>query len=188
MKKDEFQRDLRALLVRIPKEEQIEIMKDLEEYFENGKLDGKTEEQITASLDSPKNMAKELLVSYRLEKAEATATTGTIFRAVWAIIGLGFFNLIIVLGPFLCLVGVLLGGWTASVGFIAAPLLVLANIVIFPGIFEWFDIFASIAFCGIGLFVAIGMFTATKVLMNGFVRYLKFNTKLVKGGLTHVER
>jgi len=41
----------------------------------------------------------------------------------------------------------------------------------------------SLALCGIGLFIAIGMFFATKAVTSGFVRYLKFNMALVKGGL-----
>jgi uncharacterized membrane protein len=37
--------------------------------------------------------------------------------------------------------------------------------------------------CGIGIFIAIGMFAATNALTKGFIRYLKFNASLVKGGL-----
>jgi len=38
---------------------------------------------------------------------------------------------------------------------------------------------------GLGLFIAIGMFFATRGFINGFVRYLQFNVKLVKGGMKH---
>jgi uncharacterized membrane protein len=53
------------------------------------------------------------------------------------------------------------------------------------GAFQLFDLFVSLALCGIGIFIGIGMFIATKALMKGFIRYLQFNVSLVKGGLKH---
>ena len=63
------------------------------------------EEQIAGALGSPSQIAKEILATYHLEKVENTASAGNIMRAAWAVIGLGFFNLVIVLGPFIALVG-----------------------------------------------------------------------------------
>jgi len=124
-----------------------------------------------------------MLASYHIEKVETTATTGNVFRAVWAVIGLGFFNLVIVLGPFIALIGIIFSGWVAGISFVASPLLVLFDRIIHPGPFEFFSLFFSLALAGLGLFIVIGMYFVTRVLINGFVRYLKFNTKLVKGGL-----
>src|SRR5699024_5097157 len=126
-----------------------------------------------------------MLASYHLEKVETTATTGNILRAVWAVIGLGFFNLVIVLGPFIAIAGLVFGGWTVSVSFAASPLLVLVNAIIYPGTFALFDLFISLLLAGLGLFLAIGMFFATRGIINGFVRYLKFNVRIVKGGMKH---
>ncbi|WP_141432116.1 HAAS signaling domain-containing protein [Bacillus sp. 03113] len=183
MTREQFLKQLNSSLNRLSAEERQDILLDYEEHFTIGLEEGKTEKEIADSLGSPNQIAKELLASYHLEKVEATATTGNIFRAIWAVIGLSFFNLVIVLGPFIALAGAIIGGWAASVGLVASPLLVLISAVINPGTFEFFDIFASIMFCGIGLFIAIGMYFATKAVVNGFVRYLKFNAALVKGGL-----
>ncbi|HEY4554479.1 MAG TPA: DUF1700 domain-containing protein, partial [Bacillaceae bacterium] len=142
-----------------------------------------TEEKIAASLGSPQQIAKELVASYHLEKVETTASAGNIMRAVWAVIGLGFFNLVIVLGPFIALLGIVFAGWATGVSFVVSPLLVLGSAVIFPGSFVAFDLFFSLALAGIGIFIGIGMFIATRALMTGFIRYLKFNARLVKGGL-----
>ncbi len=149
------------------------------------RLDQSLKRLPAASLGSPDKIAKELLASYHLEKVEATATTGNMFRAVWAVIGLGFFNLVIVLGPFIALAGVVLAGWTSSVAFIVSPLLVLINLLLYPETFAFFDLFFSMMLSGLGLFIAIGMFFATRGFINGFVRYLQFNVKLVKGGMKH---
>ncbi|WP_438349819.1 HAAS signaling domain-containing protein [Paenibacillus sp. FA6] len=187
MNKEKFLKELKSTLTRLPINDRQEILQDYEEYFTNGLLDGKSEEQIATSLGSPKNIGKELSATYHLEKAKTTVTTGNIMRAMWALIGLGFFNLIIVLGPFIAILAVIIAGWVAGIGFIAAPLLVLLNIIIYPSTFEYFDLFSSVALCGLGFFIAIGMLFATKSLMNGFVCYMKFNMKLVKGGLKHAE-
>lgn len=185
MNKEHFIKKLRAATSKLPKDEQLEILQDYEEYFANGLLDGKAEEQISASLGSPKSIGKELSAMYQIEQVETNATIGNFMRAMWTVIGLGFFNLVIVLGPFLFLASLVLTGWVAGIGFIAAPLLVLVNVVIYPETFELFDLFSSLAFCGLGLFIAIGTFFATKFFMNGFIRYMKFNTRLVKGGLKY---
>lgn len=126
-----------------------------------------------------------MIATYHIDQVENNVSTGNILRALWAVIGLGFFNLVIVLGPFIALLGIIVGGWVTSVGFIASPLLVFVNPLIYPGTFELFDLFISMALCGAGFLIGIGMYFVTKVILNGFIRYLKFNINLVKGGLKH---
>jgi uncharacterized membrane protein len=183
MNKEKFLRQLESSLKNLSSKERQDILQDYEEHFAIGLEEGKTEQGIVASLGSPAQIAKELLASYHLEKVEATVTTGNIIRAVWAVIGLGFFNLVIVLGPFLALLGIILSGWVIGVGFVLSPLLLLIDVVVNFGTFEFFSLFTSLALCGIGLFILIGMFPATKSVAKGFVRYLKYNASIVKGGL-----
>src|SRR5699024_11011717 len=160
-----------------------DMLEDYQEHFEMGKAEGKTEEMIADALGSPEKIAKELLAAYHLEKAEANTTTSNVLRAVWAGIGLGFFNLVIVLGPFMALVGVGIAGWVVGVTFTLTPLLVLVEWAIFPKSFVTFDLFASLALSGLGLFIITGMYYATKMVARLFVRYLKFNVSFVKGGM-----
>lgn len=183
MSKKQFLSILEKSLKGISLKEREDIIQDFEEHFAIGLEEGQSEEEISNALGSPQQIAKELLATYHLEKVEATATTGNIMRAVWAVIGLGFFNLVIVLGPFIGLVAILLGGWITSIAFIASPLLVLLNALIYPSIFELFELFFSMVLTGLGLLIGIGMYYITKVLVAGLLRYLKFNVNLVKGGL-----
>lgn len=185
MNKERFLSSMDKSLKGLSREERRDIIHDFEEHFVFGLEEGKGEQEIAASLGSPEKIAKELLASYHLGKVEATATTGNVIRAVWAVIGLGFFNLVIVLGPFIALAAVVFAGWVSGIAFIASPLLVLVNTVIYPDTFEFFDLFFSMALIGIGLFIAIGMFFATRGLSKGFIRYLQFNVKIVKGGMKH---
>lgn len=181
MNKETFLKQLDSSLTKLSQDDRRDIIQDYEEYFTIGLKEGKTEEQIAAALGLPSQIAKELMATYHLDKVEKTASAGNIMRAAWAVIGLGFFNLVIVLGPFIGLIGIVLGGWAISVGFILSPLGALMNAV--WGSFRLFDLFVSLALCGIGIFVGIGMFLATKALSKGFIRYLQFNVSLVKGGM-----
>lgn len=183
MNKEQFLKQLEGSLKRLSTEERKDILQDYEEYFAVGMENEKSEQEIAASLGNPKQIAKELLASYHLDMVEQTASASNILRAVWAVIGLGFFNVLIVLAPFCALVGFVFSGWLASLAFILSPVGILFNL--FIGQFIIADLFLSFVLCGIGIFVAMGMFYVTKYLTKGFIGYLKFNITFVKGGLKH---
>lgn len=185
MNKYQFLKVLESSLKGLSANERQDIVQDFEEHFLIGLEEGKTEEEIAASLGSPQQIAREMAATHHVEKVEATATTGNIIRAVWAVIGLGFFNLVIVLGPFIALASIVIAGWMVGISFIASPLLVLIDLVMSLETFELFNLFFSLLLSGLGLFITIGMLFVTRALTNTFVRYLKFNVKLVKGGLKH---
>lgn len=172
-------------LKRLPSTEREDILLDFKEHFEIGQDEGKSEEEIAKGLGTPQQIAREMVAAYRLEQVEETATTGNIFRAVWAVIGLGFFNLIIVLAPFVALVAIVLSGWAVGVSLILNPILYLVNVVIYPEIFALYQLFFTIGLAGLGIFMIIGMYYVTHWLIKGFVRYLQFNVKMVKGGMKH---
>ncbi|MDY0407082.1 DUF1700 domain-containing protein [Virgibacillus sp. 179-BFC.A HS] len=182
MNKEQFLRDLDDALKPLSAEEREDIRRDYDEHFVLGKEEGKTEAEIAEALGSPRKIGKEILAVYQVEKAQSKASTGNILRAVWAGIGLGFLNLILVLGPFIALVAVLASGWIAAGSFVLSPLLVLVNAILYPGTFEWFDLFVSVATAGFGLLLGIFMYFLSKGLVWMFVRYLKWNVNLVRGG------
>lgn len=183
MTKEQFLAELNKALRGINESERKDMLRDYEEHFELGLEEGKREEEIAAALGSPSHIAKELRAEYHLEAVQKTASTGNIMRAIWAVIGLGFFNLVVVLGPLIALAGVMFAGWCVGVSFILSPLAALFEVIISPGQFRLFDLFSSLVLSGLGLFIAMGMYVATKIVVRGFIKYLKFNTSMVKGGL-----
>ncbi len=182
MTKKQFLNQLDSALKSLPADERQDILQDYREHFVIGMEKGNSEEEIAASLGSPTQIAKELLAAYHLEKVETTTSTGNILRAMWAVVGLGFLNLVFVLGPFIALTGVMVAGWTAGIALVLSPVIVLADTIMHPETFHPFFLFISIMLSGLGLLVTIGMYIATKAVAKGFVRYLKFNMKIVKGG------
>lgn len=181
MTKDEFMKELGRSLNKLPAEEREEILQDFEEHFAIGCEEGKSEQEIAEALGSPDQIAREMNATRKVGKASNNATPHNILRATWAVIGLSFFNLIIVLGPFLGIIGLVIGGWAISFSFTVSPLLALFGLAF--GDSTMFDFSASLALCGIGLLFGIIMYYLTKWIFIGFIRYLQFNISLVKGGM-----
>lgn len=183
MNKEQFLVELESSLYKLNDEERNDILNDFSEHFDMGLEEGKTEEEIASSLGSPQHIAKELLATHHLEKVKKETSAGNVLRAVWAVIGLGFFNLVVVLGPFIAVLGIILAGWITGGAFILSPLLVVIKMVIFPSTFQSFDLFASIGLVGAGILITLGMLYITRLVIKGFVRYLQFNVNIVKGGM-----
>ncbi|MHA6252877.1 HAAS signaling domain-containing protein [Oceanobacillus sp. CAU 1775] len=186
MTKKQFLYELKNALRNLPIEEQNDILSDYEEYFMIGIQDGKTEQEIAASLGTPEQLGRDLSVTYHVETVEDSASMGNFFRALWAVIGLGFFNLIIVLGPFIALAAIIIAGWAVAVFFTLSPIGVLINTAMYPEIFEPFNLFTSLVLAGAGLFIGIIMLHITNWMKNLFVKYFKFNIRMVKGGMENV--
>ncbi|MUV37592.1 hypothetical protein JNUCC1_01398 [Lentibacillus sp. JNUCC-1] len=74
-------------------------------------------------------------------------------------------------------------GWITGVSFTGSPLLVILNAVLQPETFIWFDVFFSLVLAGIGVLIIVGMYYLTRVVAKGFIRYLRFNMNMVKGGM-----
>ncbi|NGP46222.1 DUF1700 domain-containing protein [Bacillaceae bacterium SIJ1] len=185
MNRDQFMNALEAALAKLPESERHDVMHDFDEHFQVGLSEGKTEEEIAASLGAPTQIAREMVATHYVEIVDESGSTGSFFRALWAVIGLGFFNLVVVLGPFIAIASIVASGWAVGASFILSPLLVFINFFLNAASFLLFDLFFSIFLAGVGIFIVIGMLYVTKMLSKGFVRYLRFNVQMVKGGVKH---
>lgn len=182
MTKIQFLKQLDFALKNLSASERQDILKDYEEYFDIGLEEGKTEEQIAFSLGDPEEIAKELLITYHIKKVETKDTSSNMLRTLIAIIGLGFFNLVFILGPYLALLGIVLGGWITGITFIGSPFLLFIKFLIIPSSFKLLELFSSIALCGAGIFLILGMFFVTKLIIKISIRYVELNLKIITGG------
>jgi uncharacterized membrane protein len=193
MNKNEFIKELRFLLSDFPKEEADDIIYDYEEHFRAGIEKGKTEAEISEALGDVRIIAKQYRASMKIEKAHSDRTVGNIFSAVTATVGLGFFNLVIVLGPFLAISGVIIGLFGTAVGISAGGLGVMA--VSFGVSYMPIDIPVSVSFpvtfflglgmACFGILFFLGVFYISKFFYIGTVKYLRWNMDAIratKGG------
>lgn len=193
MNKQEFMDVLRRSLADLPSAERDEILYDYEEHFRIGISEGKPEHEIAASLGDPRTLAKQFSADYHVTRAEAEASVSNTFSAVLATLGLGFFNLVFVLGPFLGLLGVLFGFFVASGAIVLSGIAVLA--ATFFGAFLPVGMdavtlgpatpvaafFLAIGLICLGLLLLIGNVYLVKYFFIGTVKYLKFNLKIIRG-------
>lgn len=185
MNKHTFLNELEYHLKGLPDEEKVEILQDFEEYFDIGEAEGKSEEDMVQSLGSPQKLAKDLEANYHVEKAKTDRSAGNISRAVWAVIGLSFFNLLIVLGPFLFFASLILSLWLVTLSFILQVVMPLFTLMIRPDSFYTFELFFSITLSGIGFLLLLAVYPLTRMAGELLIKYLSFNIRLVKGGTAH---
>lgn len=194
LSKNEYLSKLKVCLKNLPEEDRNEIIYDYEEHFRIGIEKGKTEADIAQSLGSPEILAREFKVSFAVNQAEQSKSTENIFKAVFATVSLGFFNLIFVLGPFLAVLGVVLGFFIAAIGISIAGIILFSLSIFNPGYYPWWisipgilmvnpigTMFLGLGFACLGLLLLIFTITFAKFVYQLMIQYLKFNVKIISG-------
>jgi uncharacterized membrane protein len=188
MNKQEYLNSLRFYLQGLPIFELEDILSDYEEHFHIGISKGKSEEEISKELGDPREVASNYKTTY------GTNDTGNINNGNYSnndgkklliTLGLIAFNVIIVLGPYLGLVGLLLGSYGMGIGITVGgvailfgfPLSSMLPLVSTP------HILTSLSF-GIGLLAlgALGIILSiylTKLLYQLTVKYIRWNLELI---------
>ena len=187
MNKKEFLGRLSELIKDISEEEKKDILFDYEEHFRIGLEKGRKEEEIAASLGDPKVIAKQSRASCILKKAEKTTSVNNIVRAIFAAVGLGFFNLVIVLGPAIGLIGILVALFAASFAITVSGAAVLFGTILGP-LFV-FDVYIpltstvsiplGIGLTSLGLLFIIGVSYLAKFFYKLSIGYLKMNLQII---------
>ena len=189
MNKKDFMRRLSSYLGGIPGEDREDVISDFEEHFEAGLAEGRTEEDIVDSLGDPKALANQLKASILINQAEKTTSAVNITRAVFASLGIGFFNLVFILGPFIAIVAVLISLFATAIGITASGITVFFASIFGPFFPQYYAvlinpavaIFSSIGLTCFGILFFIGDIYLAKLLYRLFVRYIKFNLRIITG-------
>lgn len=182
MTRDQFLNELWSHLAPVPEGTRKEWMFDYEEHFRMAAEHGKSEEESAGELGDPRLIAKEMMLGYRVSEAQSSGgSLPSVSRAVFAAVGLGFFNLVFVLGPYIALLGVLFSLWAVSASFVLAA---------FPVLYEGFigDAFSfplagfiAMIAIGLGLLLGAGCYRLTRGFLRLTLKYLQANTKMLKG-------
>lgn len=189
MNKKDYIKILSAHLRGIPLEERQDVINDFEEHFKEGLSEGRTEEEISDSLGDPKTLARQLRASILINKAEKTTSASNITRAVFATIGAGLFTLAFVLGPFIAIFAVMASLFACAIAFAASGIAVFFAAIfgpLFPqyivlGINPVVAVFISMGTACFGILFFIGDIYLAKQLYRVFIRYIKFNLRIITG-------
>jgi uncharacterized membrane protein len=189
MNKKDFIKKLSSYLGGIPEEDRQDVINDFKEHFKEGLAEGRTEEEIAESLGDPRSLANQLKASILVNKADKTTSAANITRAVFATLGLGFFNLIFVLGPFIAIAVIPVVLFASAIAITASGITVFFVSIFGPLFPNYFTalinpavaIFGSIGITCFGILFFIGGIYLSKVLYRLFVRYIKFNLRIITG-------
>lgn len=187
MNKQQYLTKLAEELKSLPENEKNEMVADIEEHFAMGIKKGRTEAQIAEKLGDPKKIAKDTKAYNAIEIAESKTTIKNTTRAVFATIGLSFFNLVFVIGPFLGVVGTLIGFMAGSIamvlaGFVAAILSIFSPVLSFvdAGPLPIASFLASIGIASLGGAWTILNYYLFKWFFKLTINYLKLNISIVE--------
>lgn len=175
----------------VSREDLDDILSDYAEHFSIGKAEGRSEEDLCRSLGSPEDVAREIRATYLVEKAEQARSAENIWHAVLATLGLGLFNLVFVLIPFILLVVLLVIIFVAGLAMlVAGPLLFLVAILQLCGVaitIPWWSspvlgIFISLGLAIAGVIVVILAIHLARFFYRLAIRYMKWNIHVIRGG------
>lgn len=179
--RDRYMLELEGMLTIIPEQQRKEWLYDYYIHFQQAVENGQSEEDAALELGDPKLIANEILLGYRVDQAESTSSFGKLSKAVFATVSLGLFNIIFILGPYLALAAVILSLWAVAASIGLAGLVIIAESLVN----ETFSMPQALTVSIITTAIAILLFIGLKALTASFykmtLKYLKFNTRMVKG-------
>ena len=189
MNKKDFMYKLSLYLGGIPEEDRQDVISDFEEHFKEGLAEGRTEEEIAGSLGDPKSLANQFKASILVSEAEKTTSAINIIRAVFATLGLGFLNLVFILGPFIAIAVIPVALFAIAIAITAAGITTFFAAIFGPLFLQYFTvlinpavaIFGSIGVTCFGILFFVGGIYLAKLLYRLFVRYIKFNLRIITG-------
>jgi uncharacterized membrane protein len=190
MTKADFFTRLDRSLKGLPKEERQSIIRDFEEHFHDSIREGKSEEETAEMLGNPAAIGRLAKTELLVQEAETKKTAKSIVRAVFAAAGLGLFNIIVVIGPYMGIVGVLIGLWSTAVSLAVSGIGAIAATAFVPVVQNFIGITPSavafVIFFGIGMSALGGLFGIGIVYVSKWfgqltLAYARLTVRIVKG-------
>ncbi|MFB9325872.1 hypothetical protein ACFFSY_08020 [Paenibacillus aurantiacus] len=177
----QYLQQLWDLLAPVPEGQRKEWMYDYEEHFRMAAAQGRSDAEAASELGDPRQIARELLLGYRVEEAARSGRISSVSRAVLTTVSMGFFNLIFVLGPYVGLLAVILALWV-----VVGALALSSLYAVYEGLFgEAFNrvqgAFIAMTLIGLSMLAGAGMKVVTRGFMRMTVNYLKFNSRIIGG-------
>lgn len=176
MNKEAYLAELEKRLGALGAVERAELLADYEAHFEHGRASGRTDVEIAMRLGPPQLVAREILYQLSVDRAQADPSLRRVSRAVFAGVGLGIVNGLVLLLPFL--VGVLLIAalFIAAVFLVASPVLALAQDGLTVVFLTELPLLAGLV--GAGLIVWVAAVKAASSFVKWMLGRLQRNVKL----------
>ncbi|WP_374658248.1 DUF1700 domain-containing protein [Phenylobacterium sp.] len=126
MNRQAFIDRLRLGLSGLPAQAVNEAVADYETHFAEGAAAGRTEDEVAAALGDPARLARELRAEIGLKKWEETRNPTSAAGAIFAVLGLGAIDVLILLPILMAVGGTIFGFIVAAIGVFVAGGVVFA--------------------------------------------------------------
>lgn len=128
MTRQDFITRLRQGLVGLPAQAQSDIVSDYETHFTEGAAAGRSEADVAAALGDPDRLARELRAEVGVKRWELQRNPEAAAAAVFAVLGLGAIDILVLLPILITVVSVLCAfGIVALVGFVGGAVVLAAG-------------------------------------------------------------
>lgn len=184
MTRAEFLSRLKRGLLGLPTSAAAEIVADYETHFDDGAAEGRTEAEVAAALGDPDRLARELRAESTAQRWRQERNPSAAAAAVFAVLGLGAIDILILLPILMGVLGSIFGVFVAVIAMFIA-----GGVVFVAGPFAGFPGGAVAALLGgLGLMAGatfIGALTTlvTVWLVNGLVWFARLHYRLLKPAL-----
>ena len=184
MTRQAFMARLREGLRGLPAQTQADIMADYETHFADGEAAGRSEADVAAGLGDPDRLARELRAESGLKRWEEERSPSGAASAIFALLGLGALDILIMLPILMTVFGTLFG-----LGVAVIAVFVAGGAVFAAGPFTGMPGGPAAAIlAGIGLMTgatAVGALLAIVTIgsVNALVWYARLHYRLIKPAL-----
>ncbi len=184
MTRAEFMARLRKGLVGMPTAAAAEIAADYDTHFEDGAAAGRSEAEVASALGDPDRLARELRAEAGIQRWRQEQNPSAAAGAVFAVLGLGAIDIIILLPLLMGVIGTLFGAYFVAIAFFVVGVVFLA-LLPFAGVPG-----GPIAAVLLGLGTMAGatalaalLTVLTIWLINGLVWFARLHYRLLKPAL-----
>jgi uncharacterized membrane protein len=185
MTRQDFMTRLRDGLRGLPPQAIADIAADYDAHFAEGEAAGRSETEVAAALGDPARLARELRTEAGLKRWETERNPSAAASAVFAVLGLGAIDLLILLPILLSIAGTLFAFFIAALACFGAGAVVF---VIGPFITHLGVEIAAVMLAGLGLMAGASSIGAVTTLftigfVNALVWYGRLHMRLLKPAL-----
>jgi uncharacterized membrane protein len=181
MTRDDFMTRLRGGLAGLPAQAQADIVADYDTHFTEGAAAGRSESDIAAALGDPDRLARELRAEAGLKRWEAERNPEAAAAAVFAVLGLGAIDVLVLLPILIGVVSVM-----CAIAIMVIVCFVGGAIALAIGVFS-----GNVASIGAHILGGLGVMAAsvfagsvltlvTIALVNALVWYGRLHYRLLK--------
>jgi len=184
MTRQAFMAMLREGLRGLPAQKQADILADYEAHFAEGAAAGRSEEDVSAALGDPARLARELRAEAGLKRWESERNASAAGAAVFAVLGLGAIDIMVLLPILMGVAGAIVG-----IGVAVIAVFFAGGVMFAAGPFGGFPGGAGAALLGgLGLMAgatSVGalLTIVTIGLVNALVWYGRLHYRLLKPAL-----